>query len=146
MSARDRFEQTRKAVVELAAIQALIAVNGEDWRPDGIKAGMPDPTANRAIYNVDVLGVQIEEWRKREAELVKFIGATIRIISGVRRGLGDAYASILEQRYIDGLPWADVKHDGRKVPKSTGKMKVAVAMDWIDSVGVSGIFGGEYEI
>ena len=146
MSARDRFEQTRKAVVELAAIQALIAVNGEDWRPDGIKAGTPDPTANRAIYNVDVLGVKIEEWRKREAELVKFIGATIRIISGVRRGLGDAYASILEQRYIDGVTWSDVRYDGRKVPKSTGKLRAAVAFDWIDSIGVAGIFGGEYEI
>ena len=146
MAARDRFEQTRKAVVELAAIQALILVNGDDWKPDGVKAATPDPTANKAIYNVDVLGEKLEEWRRREAELVKFIGATIRIIEGVRRGLGDAYASVLDQRYIDGLAWSDVRYDGRKVPKSTGKLRVAVAFDWIDSIGVAGIFDGEYEI
>lgn len=146
MAARDRFEQTRKAVDELAVIQALIFVNGDDWKPDGVKAQTPDPTANRAIYNVDVLDEKLEEWRRREAELMEFIGVTLRIIEGVRRGLGDKYASILDQRYIDGVTWSDVRYDGRKVPKSTGKLRAAVAFDWIDSLGIAGVMGGEYEI
>lgn len=146
MSARDRFEQTRKAVIELATVQALIWEHGDDWKPDGVKSSEPDPTANKAIYNVDVLGEKLEEWRKREAELIEFIGVTLRIIEGVRRGLGDKYASLLDQRYIDGLMWEDVRYDGRKVPKSTGKLRVAVAFDWIDSVGLAGIIGGDYEV
>ena len=33
MSARDRFVATRKAVIELDNIKALIMTDGEDWKP-----------------------------------------------------------------------------------------------------------------
>lgn len=144
---RDRFVQTRSAVVELANIQALISEQGDDWKPDNVRGSdVSDPTAQRAIYNVDVWGEKLTHLRELESELLEFIGVTLAIIEGVRRGLGDEYADILDQRYIDGLRWCDVLVDGKPVPSATGKRKVAVAFDWIDSVGLTGILKGDYEL
>lgn len=142
MSARERFVQTRQAVIELNGIKALIMSEGDDWKPPGIHIkGICDPTANRAIRNVDEWGEQLAELRKREAELEYFIGMTLQIIEAVRSGLGAEYADLLDQRYIDCLTWKQMD-----VSKSTGKMKVAIAFDWIDSVGVSRLLKGEHEV
>ena len=144
---RDRFIQTRNAVVELANIQALISEQGDDWKPDNVRGSdVSDPTAARAIYNVDVWGEKLTHLRELESELLEFIGVTLAIIEGVRIGLGDEYADILDQRYIDGLRWCDVEVDGKSVPSATGKRKVAIAFDWIDSVGLTGVLGGDYEL
>ena len=144
---RERFIQTRSAVVELANIQALISEQGDDWKPDDVKgSGIADPTAQRAIYNVDVWGEKFAHLREIESELLEFIGVTLAIIEGVRRGLGNDYADILDQRYIDGLRWCDVEVDGKSVSSATGKRKVAIAFDWIDSVGLTGVLGGDYEL
>ena len=147
MTARDRFEQTRKAVIELWNVQALISENGDDWKPDNVKGGgISDPTAVRAVYNVDVWGERLELLRARERELIDFIGTTLAIIEGVRRGLGDEYADILDQRYIDGLRWCDVIIDGAPISDRTGRYKAAIAFDWVDSVGMTGIVEGVYEL
>ena len=147
MSARDRFNETRKAVVKLAEVQALLWSEGDDWKPPNIgKTGNSDPTANRAIYNVDELDDRLSELRSEEARLIDFIGMTLEIVEGVRKGLGEEYASILDQRYIDGLAWRDVVVNGEQVKPRTGRAKVAIAFDWIDSLGVSYILRGEYEI
>ena len=142
MSARDRFVQTRSAVIELNNIKALIMSDGDDWKPPGVKVhAVSDPTALRAIRNVDEWGEQLAELRKREAELEHFIGTTLAIIEAVRSGLGSDYADILDARYIDCLTWAQMD-----VAKSTGKMKVAIAFDWIDSIGISKLLRGEVEV
>lgn len=142
MSARERFVQTRKAVIELDSIKALIMTDGDDWKPPGVHVhGVSDPTASRAIRNVDEWGEQLAELRKREAELEHFIGTTLAIIEAVRSGLGSDYADILDARYIDCLTWAQMD-----MPKSTGKMKVAIAFDWIDSIGISKLLRGEVEV
>ena len=147
MTARDRFTATYRAVIELNNIKALIASDGDDWKPPGVHApGVSDPTASRAIRNVDYWGVKLEELRKRETELEDFIGVTLAIIEAVRAGLGHDYADILDQRYIDGFAWRDVTLNGEVVPRSTGKRKVAIAFDWIDSVGISRLLKGEYEV
>ena len=147
VTARDRFEQTRKAVIELWNVQALISENGDDWKPEDVHGGgISDPTASRACYNVDVWCERLELLRARERELIDFIGTTLAIIEAVRRGLGDDYADILDQRYIDGLRWCDVLMDGEPVTLSTGKRKVAIAFDWIDSIGLTGVLKGEYEL
>ena len=147
MTARDRFTATYRAVIELNNIKALIASDGDDWKPPGVHApGVSDPTASRAIRNVDYWGVKLEELRKRETELEDFIGVTLAIIEAVRAGLGHDYADILDQRYIDGFAWRDVTLGGEAVPRSTGKRKVAIAFDWIDSVGISRLLRGEYEV
>jgi len=147
MTARDRFTATYRAVIELNNIKALIASDGDDWKPPGVHApGVSDPTASRAIRNVDYWGVKLEELRKRESELEDFIGVTLAIIEAVRAGLGHDYADLLDQRYIDGFAWRDVTLRGEVVPRSTGKRKIAIAFDWIDSVGVSHLLRGEYEV
>lgn len=147
MSARDRFVQTRDRVIELARIQALIWSQGDDWKPDSVgRATDSDPTANRAIYNVDELADKLAGYRAREAALIEFIGMTLAIIEGVRHGLGDEYASLLDQRYIDCLAWRDVEYNGKAVKPRTGRAKVAIAFDWIDSLGVSAILRGDYEL
>ena len=147
MSARDRFVATRKAVIELDNIHALIMTEGDDWKPPGVHVrGIADPTASRAIRNVDEWDEQLIELRKRESELEHFIGVTLALIEAVRRGLGDDYAALLDQRYIDCLPWKHVEINGETVARSTGKMKVAIAFDWIDSVGVSRLLRGDDEV
>ena len=142
MTARDRFVQTRQYIIELNNIKALIMSDGDDWKPPGVKVhAVSDPTASRAIRNVDEWGEQLAELRKREAELEHFIGTTLAIIEAVRSGLGSDYADILDKRYIDCLTWQQMD-----MPKSTGKMKVAIAFDWIDSIGISRLLRDEYEI
>ena len=142
MTARERFVQTRQAVIELNNIKALIMTDGDDWKPPGVKVhAVSDPTASRAIRNVDEWGEQLAELRKRESELEHFIGTTLAIIEAVRDGLGADYADILDARYIDCLTWNQMD-----VAKSTGKLKVAIAFDWIDSIGISKLLRGEVEV
>lgn len=142
MTARERFVQTRQYVIELNNIKALIMSDGDDWKPPGVKVhAVSDPTASRAIRNVDEWGEQLAELRKRESELEYFIGVSLAIIEAVRSGLGADYADLLDARYIDCLTWKQMD-----VAKSTGKMKVAIAFDWIDSIGISRLLRDEYEI
>ena len=146
MSARDRFVQTRSAVVELNNIKALIMSDGDDWKPQNVRGkGIADPTAARAIRNVDEWGEQLEELRRRETELESFIGVSLAIIESVRDGFGDIYALLLDARYIDGLTWAQI-HDDYGIAKSTGHYLLGIAFDWIDSVGVSRLLREEYEV
>lgn len=146
MSARDRFAQTRKAVCELATVQALLWSQGDDWVPDAPgRAEVSDPTANRAIYNVEELGAKLDGYRRREAELIEFIGGTLAIIEGVRRGLGEDYANVLDCYYIDGFTWREVSKElGESV--STCKRQRDIACDWVDSLGVAHVLSGDYEI
>ena len=146
MTARDRFEQTRQAVIELDTIKALIMTGGDDWKPPSVRAhGVSDPTANKAIHNVDTWEEQLVELRRRESELENFIGVTLAIIAGVREGFGEVYANLLEWRYIDGLTWKQV-HEEYGILRAHGKYLVGIACDWVDSVGVSRLLKGDIEL
>lgn len=146
MSARDRFVATRKAVIELDNIHALIMTEGDDWKPPGVHVkGIADPTANRAIRNVDEWQDQLAELRRREDELTSYIGTTLAIIEGVRRGFGEIYATLLEHRYIDVWTWAQI-YDEYGIKRQYGHYLINIAFDWIDSVGVSRILSGNVEL
>lgn len=146
MTARERFERTRDAVRRLDDVHALIMSGCDDWHPDGGKgAGIGDPTANRAIRNVDVLADKLDALRAEERELTSLIGDSLVIIEGVRRGLGERYGDVLEARYIDCWEWATVTAH-YEIPKSTGGYMLGIAFDWIDSVGVARLMRGEYEV
>ena len=146
MSARNRFVATRKAVIELDNIHALIMTEGDDWKPPGVHVrGIADPTASRAIRNVDEWQDQLAELRKREDELTSYIGTTLAVIEGVRNGFGEIYANLLDWRYIDGLAWKQI-HEERGINRSTGHYLICIAFDWIDSVGVSRILNDETEL
>lgn len=146
MTARDRFEQTRQAVIELDTIKALIMTGGDDWKPPSVRAnGVSDPTANRAIHNVDTWEEQLAELRRRETELENFIGVTLAIIQGVREGFGEVYANLLEWRYIDGLTMTQINKDSG-INRTYCYQLIDVAFDWIDSVGVSRLLKGDVEV
>lgn len=146
MSARDRFVATRKAVIELDNIKALIMTDGEDWKPPGVRTqGIADPTASKAIRNVDEWGEQLVELRRREEELTNYIGTTLGVIEGVRNGFGEIYATLLEHRYIDIWTWKQI-HDEYGVTRQYGHYLIGIAFDWIDSVGVSRLLREDYEV
>ena len=148
MTARERFIRTRKAIIELDTIKARLMESGEDWQPEQVRVSgtLSDPTALQATYNVDVLGDVLDGLRKRESELEDFIGVTLMLIARVADGLGKEYAQILDQRYIDGLPWKYVTVNGVGISTATGKRKVNVAFDWIDSIGVERLERGYYDL
>ena len=147
MNARARFEHTRESVKRLDEVKLLLMYDCDDWKPPTVKAKhqVSDPTANKATYNVDELGEKLEALRKEESELLEFIGVSLVIIQGVRKGFGEIYANLLEWRYIDCLKWADIRHD-YEIPKSTGHYLLDIAFDWIDSVGVSRLLKGDVEV
>lgn len=147
MNAKERFKETRKAVLRLNEVKALIMNNGDDWKPQQARAksGISDPTANRAIYTVDTLGDLLDALRAEETELETFIGESLKIIHAVNVGFGEIYAKLLDARYIDGLSWSDV-HDSYGIAKSTGYYLLDIAFDWIDSIGVSKLLSGRYEL
>lgn len=148
MGARERFVQTRQYVTELAIIQARIDTGGDEWQPPNTRtrAATSDPTAARAIHNIDEWGAELAELRQREEWLLDFIGFTLEIIEGVRNGLGAKYADVLEQRYVDGYEWQRVEIGGETVNKRTGQRLVNVAFDWLDSIGMADVAGGVYEV
>ena len=146
IGARAFFEQTRDAVRRLDDVHALIMSGCDDWRPDGGRgSGIGDPTAARAIRNVDVLADKLDALRAEERELTDTIGEALALIEAVRDGLGEGYGDVLEARYIDCWQWERVRDD-YGIPKSTGHHLLNVAFDWIDSIGIARVLRGEYEL
>ena len=145
--ARDRFEHTRDCVKRLKEVQLLIMYECDDWQPPNVKAkgAISDPTATRAIAMVDELSVKLEALKQEESELESFIGESLAIINAVEIGLGEEYATLLDARYIECWSWADVdKYTGFK--RTHGCKLLNVAFDWIDSLGVSRLLKGEFEL
>lgn len=148
MNARERFEQTRRAVERLAEVQALIMSGCDDWRPSFARDAaneISDPTANSAIRNVDVVQFKLDELRKEETELLNEIGESLQIIQAVRRCFGDLYGDIIEWRYIDGKSWGRIRDD-YNLTKSAGCYRLGIAFDWIDSIGISRLLQSDADI
>ena len=147
MNAKERFKRTRQAVKRLHEVQLQIMYECDDWKPPQVKTktDKSDPTANKAIYNVDELGEKLEALRKEEAELTDFIGVSLAIIQAVRDGFGEIYANLLEWRYIDKWTWKRIDEDFG-IRRHDGYDLLDIAFDWIDSVGVSRLLKGDREI
>ena len=147
LNAKERFERVRAAVYRLHDVQLLIMNGCEDWRPQTVRARrqVPDPTANAAIYHVDQVEKMLRALKAEESELLRTIGAALVIIQGVRDGLGDKYADVLEWRYIDCRTWKYIR-DEYGVSRRTGNRRANVAFDWADSIGVTRILAGDLEI
>lgn len=144
---RERFAATARAVRELREVNMLLANGGQDWRPQGARGSeLSDPTATTAIYNAEELAEKLEGLRNRRKVLTAYIAATSAMIDAVRIGLGGKYADVLTQRYIRCRKWSEIRRHGEPVPVSTGKMWVAVAFDWLASIGMTGLARYEYEL
>ena len=147
MNAKERFQRTKRAVKRLHEVQLQIMYGCDDWKPPQVKTktDKSDPTANKAIYNVDELGEKLEALRKEETELTDFIGVSLAIIEAVRNGFGEIYANLLEWHYMDGLKIAQISED-EGINRTYCYQLIEVAFDWIDSVGVSRLLNGETEV
>ena len=138
-----RFTETRARVQRLHSVQLALMFECDDWKPPQVrsKGETSDPTAARACYIVDELESKLTSLRQEESELLEYIGLTLRIIDGIRRGLGGKYADVLEARYIDCRKWKDID-----ISRSHGRDLINVACDWVDSLGVSRVLSGNYEL
>lgn len=147
MDAKERFKRTRQAIKRLHEVQLQIMYECDDWKPPQVKTktDKSDPTANKAIYNVDELGEKLEALRNEERELTDLIGTSLAIIEAVREGFGEIYANLLEWRYIDCWTWKRI-YDDTGITRDRGRYAIDIAFDWIDSVGVSRLLKGEVEI
>lgn len=145
-NAKSRFEETRDAIPKLHDIKLQI-MYGDDWKPQQVRAktDKSDPTANRAIYNVDEREEKLETLRKDERDYEQLIGESLAIIEAVRIGFGEIYATLLEYRYIDVWSWARI-YEKFGIKRTTGYDLINVAFDWIDSVGVSRLLRGEVDV
>ena len=146
-NAKRRFELTYMAIGRLNDVKRLIMYECDDWKPPDVpnRHQTSDPTAQAAIYRVDELGEKLEALKLEESELERFIGETLKILDAVNSGFGEIYAQLLELRYVDGVSWAEI-YDRTGIKKSKGHYLLNIAFDWIDSVGVARILGGEFEI
>lgn len=138
-----RFTETRARVQRLHSVQLALMFECDDWKPPQVRAKgeTSDPTAARACYFVDELESKLTSLRQEESELLEYIGLTLRIIDGIRHGLGGKYADVLEARYIDCRKWRDID-----ISRSHGRDLINVACDWVDSLGVSRVLSGNYEL
>lgn len=147
MNARQRFERTRKAVERFETVHNLLMYGGDDWKPESVRVSgeKSDPTASRAIYNVDELADKLDGLRKEETELVDIIGETLAIIAAIKSSFGEIYATLLEARYIDLLTWPQIATD-YGISKSSGHYLINIAFDYVDSIGVSRLLAGDADI
>lgn len=147
MNAKERFNQTRKAIKRLNEVKLLIMNGCDDWQPVSVRSRheTSDPTANRAIYNVDILGEKLEALRDEQEELTEFIGTSLAIIEAVKAGFGEMYGNLLEWRYIDCYSYGRIEDD-YGISKSTAHGRIDIACDWIDSIGVSNLLSGHVEL
>lgn len=145
--AKERFESTRSAVYRLNDVKTAIMLEGDDWKPDGVRvrSAKPDPTASRAIYRADELPLVMDNLRNEEHDLEEYIGQTLKLIHAVRCNLGDKYADVLDWLYIDLLSWPKVRQM-HGVSKSTGCERRAIAFDFIDSVGIQALLRGDVDL
>ena len=147
MNAKERFEQTRRNVQRLDIVHTCLMNECDDWKPPSVRAHneQSDPTAQRAIYNVDELADKLDALRHEADELETFIGQSLVIIQAVRDGFGEIYANLLERRYIDLQSWTTIIDD-LGINRRRCYYLTDIAFDWIDSVGVSRLLRGEVEV
>lgn len=143
--ARARFDQTRQDVMELDEVLTLIVFHGENWRPESVSSGMGNPTESKALALIGFEERSLPYLERRRDELTEHIGRTLKVIQAVHDGFGEIYAILLEHRYIDVWPWSRI-HEEYGISRQHGHYLIGVAFDWIDSVGVSKLLKGEYEL
>ena len=146
-NAKTRFEQTKKAVARLHEVQMMIMNDCDEWRPPSVssKHTISDPTANAAIRHVDEIEGKLATLRAEETELIDFIGEALVIIQAVRDGLGAKFGDLLEWRYIDCVSWGYIRRE-YDVIRRTGNRNLNIAFDWIDSLGITRILAGDYDL
>lgn len=125
----------------------LIMYDLDDWTPEGVKSASEtsDPTASRAIHNVDERYELMRDLKREQFELQDLIATSGEIIDKVKGHFVEKYGVVLELRYIDCHTWTDIA-DAFDASERTMRDWAQRACDWVDSIGVSRLLGGQYEI
>ena len=93
--------------------------------------GIGNPTESRAIWLV----TEGAAWERRLVDererLTYMVGCALVLVAYVRDGLGEAYADVLDARYVDDAEWHEV---AERVGYSERHVKRVgyVALDWLD--------------
>lgn len=106
-------ELAARAARRLPAVLNAVAEGADAFarRTDGVKSGIGDPTAARAIFELTTARAWLESLERERVELEQTIGRALALIESVRESMGDGCADALERHYVDGEPWQDVADD-----------------------------------
>ena len=132
MTARETFEQAREAARRIEQLQFELELAEPPRRATGGPSapGNGDPTARSAEWRVDALADKAREMEQLQA----LVGEALRVIEGVRSGLGERYAMVLERHYIDRAGWTEIADETGVTSRTLVRWR-DVACDWVDSVG-----------
>ena len=131
-------EQARRAHSRIEELNAIIAEGGFDWRPDaGHSSQVGNPTESQALASMVLLAREHAELQ----QLFELVGECLRIIAGVRTGLGEQYADVLDCYYVDAMAWADVATE-LQITEQWARSLRNVAVEWAESMGLARVLTG----
>lgn len=136
MDSREWFDSVRAECAGMRTMRARL-----DSLRSGQRGNMGGGSHAGTSDRVPRAVVAISELEARMGEAAADIDAASACIEGVGRALGERYAAVLHLRYIECMDWERV---GRECGYSPDRCKHlrAIAMDYIDSVGVAGAIEG----
>lgn len=93
--------------------------------------GIGNPTESRALWLVTEGAAWEQRLVDERERLTYVVGCALVLVAYVRDGLGDAYADVLDARYVDDMEWHEV---AERVGYSERHAKRVgyVALDWLD--------------
>lgn len=100
---------------------------------DGIRAGIGDPTASRALFELTTARERLDALERERAELESTVGRALVLIQAIREDMGDGCASSVERHYLDGESWAAIA-DGEGVSYRTVMYRRESALDYLDAL------------
>lgn len=146
MTSREYFDALRDACARMEVVRR------ELWRLEDISEAFDERAAGgggkpSGGYSdpMDRVVVLIDRRKRLSGELVELeaqVGDGLAVIEGVRRGLGDRYADVLDARCVDALSWDDAAFEVG-CSKRSAMRRYDTACDWVDAVGLARARAGE---
>lgn len=144
-TAAEFLERVRAAVLGRRALELEAAELAEGHRPPRVSKGPgPSRAVSDPVYSAVVSrAAAIAANKARMSETCELVAEGFELVAGVRgyfgcdRGGRCLYADVLKRYYIDAAEkWSDV-WEGLGVSRSWGCEVKAIALDYIDAVGIS---------
>ena len=138
MGARAWLDGVRAASIALESMEAEMAGLYEPGSPDGVGVESGS-TGDGGMFSRMLRACEL---RRRCETAEAIVGRALRLIAGVRAGMGERYADVLDMRYIDAMPWDEVAQRMGCSERTARRIR-DVACDYVDSVGLAGAMRGE---
>ena len=128
---------SRAASIALGSMEAELAGLYEPGSPDcgGVESGS---TGDGGMFSRMIRACEL---RRRCETAEAIVGRALRVIEGVRLGMGERYADVLDMRYVDAMPWDEVAQRCGCSERTARRVR-DVACDYIDAVGIDGAMDG----